>query len=85
MCSRSEHFLFTIENPYTGKLKEHGMVKDKLEASRANGGLGATRCVVDYCWFWDGGDAFNPKPFNKRTSSRTGIEPAAPPALCFSC
>ena len=60
---RNPHFLFTIENPHGGRMKSHPMVKAKLEVPRKDGGLGATRCVVDYCWFFDGGDP----PFQKRT------------------
>ena len=61
---RNEKFLFTIENPYTGKLKEHPMIKARLMASRKDGGFGATPVVVDYCWF---ADANGEKPFKKRT------------------
>lgn len=51
---RKSSFVFTIENPYTGKMKDHPIVQARLEVSRQNGGLGATRLVVDYCRFWDG-------------------------------
>ena len=57
-------FLFTIENPYTGRMKDHPLVSAKLEVSVANGGLGAKRLVVDYCRFWDGKGS---RPFHKRT------------------
>jgi hypothetical protein len=67
---RNPHFLFTIENPISGKMKDHMctalvVVDAVLEAPRVHGGLGATRCVVDYCWFWDGVEG--EQPFRKRT------------------
>ena len=61
---RNDKFLFTIENPFTGKMKEHPMVKAKLMASRKDGGFGATPVAVDYCWF---ADADGETPFKKRT------------------
>ena len=61
---RNPHFLFTIENPWTGRMKHHMAVNGRLEVSRKNGGLGATRCVLDYCRFWDGKGE---RPFHKRT------------------
>jgi hypothetical protein len=61
---RNPHLLFTIEQPFTGKLKDHHRVRSQLELSPADGGLGATRCVVDYCWFHDRADQ---PPFRKRT------------------
>lgn len=49
-------FLFTLENPFGSlplfaMMKNHPLVKSQLEASRASGGLGAVRCVLDYCKF----------------------------------
>ena len=61
---RRSGFLFTIENPYTGKMKDHPIVAARLEVARKDGGLGATRIVVDYCRFWDGKGK---RPFHKRT------------------
>lgn len=61
---RKPTFLFTVENPYTGRMKEHPIVQARLEVSRENGGLGATRIVLDYCRFWDGKGE---RPFHKRT------------------
>jgi hypothetical protein len=61
---RNPNFLFTIENPFYGRMQNHPMVAAKLEVSRDNGGLGATRIVLDYCWFWDGKGE---RPFHKRT------------------
>ena len=62
---RNERFLFTIENPETGKLKSHPMVQARLTAPRKHGGLGATPVAVDYCWFLRASEA--DKPFKKRT------------------
>lgn len=81
---RNPNFLFTIENPFTGKMKDHAMVRAKLEVSRSDGGLGATRCVIDYCWFYEGVDGR--LPFHKRTIVWTNsptlireLGPHAPP------
>ena len=70
---RNKDFLYTIENPFTGKMKDHPMVVHKLEAKVEDGGIGATRCVVDYCCFWSGGDAMQ-RPFQKRTIFWTNSE-----------
>ena len=70
---RNPKFLFSIENPDGGRMKDHKMIAAKLEAPREDGGLGAMRCLVDYCWFWDGGVAEHEdadesnRPFKKRT------------------
>ena len=60
---RNPHFLFTIENPFTGRMKDVSDTK-RLERSRENGGLGAKRIVLDVCHFWDGKGQ---RPFHKRT------------------
>ena len=61
---RKRNFLFTIENPFSGRMKQHPRVPSQLEVPVENGGLGATRVVVDYCRFWDGKGQ---RPFHKRT------------------
>ena len=63
---RNPRFLFTVENPFTGRLKEHPMVRARLEAPREHGGLGAVRIVVDYCLFYDH-NASAGRGFKKRT------------------
>jgi hypothetical protein len=61
---RNEKFLFTVENPQTGKLKDHPMVQAKLTAPRDQGGLGATPLALDFCWFKAANES---TPFKKRT------------------
>ena len=61
---RNKNFLFTIENPQTGKFKDHPMVQAKLTAPREHGGLGATPIALDFCWFKA---TKEDKPFRKRT------------------
>ena len=63
---RNPRFIFTIENPFTGRLKEHPMVRARLEAPREHGGLGAVRIVVDYCLFYEH-NASTGRAFKKRT------------------
>lgn len=63
---RNPHFLFTIENPFTGRLKDHPMIRARLEAPREHGGLGAARVVVDYCWFHERHNS-TCRAFKKRT------------------
>ena len=62
--------IFTLETPATGKMKDHPYIA-KLEASKRNGGLGATRCEFNFCWFLDSSNAdlFNRdgNPFLKPT------------------
>jgi hypothetical protein len=62
---RNPHFLFTLENPFTGRMKDHPIVHARLEAPREHGGLGAQRVVVDYCWFFASTHA--ERAFRKRT------------------
>ena len=57
-------FFFTIENPFTGKLKDHPQVQARLTMPREDGGFGARQVVVDYCWF---AVASEGQPFKKRT------------------
>ena len=85
---RNPRFLFTIENPFPGRLKDHPMIHARLEAPREHGGLGAVRVVVDYCWFFDQQNSSS-RPFKKRTifwtNSPTMIREFgvhAPPASC---
>ena len=62
--SRNEYFLFTVENPETGKLKDHAMIQGKLTAPCEHGGLGATAVVVNFCWFATESEGI---PFRKPT------------------
>ena len=88
---RNKNFLFTIENPQTGKFKDHPMVQAKLTAPREHGGLGATPVAVDFCWFKA---AHEERPFQKRTMIWTNspslireLGEHRPPSVCsrFLC
>ena len=88
---RNKNFLFTIENPQTGKFKDHPMVQAKLTAPREHGGLGATPVAVDFCWFKA---AHEERPFKKRTMIWTNspslireLGEHRPPSVCsrFLC
>ena len=61
---KEELFLFTLENPFGGRMKGHPEIA-KLERSREQGGLGAKRIVLDFCMF--GCTVSHLRPFKKRT------------------
>lgn len=44
--------LFTLENP-RGDMHKHPLVVGRLELPRKDGGLGAVRCLINYCMFAD--------------------------------
>ena len=60
---KNPEFLFTLENP-EGKMENDPSVKSQLEKPVKHGGLGATKCVLDYCWF---SDSSMERTFRKRT------------------
>lgn len=73
--NENPHMIFTLESPATGKMKDHPFIPI-VEAPRRDGGLGATRCEVHYCWFMDSSqrDVLSPagssrenNPFRKPT------------------
>jgi hypothetical protein len=47
---RNPFFLYTMENP-VGDMQKHPQITSRLELPRKDGGLGASRCCVNYCLF----------------------------------
>ena len=54
---QNPNFIFTVENP-DGNMQNQPLVKALLEESTAGGGVGATKCIIDYCWFTEGETRF---------------------------
>jgi hypothetical protein len=54
-------FLFTLENPQGG-MQRHPLIASRLELPRNDGGLGAVRCRINYCFFADSADEAFLKP-----------------------
>ena len=67
-------FLYTLENP-VGDMQKHPLIVSRLEMARKDGGLGAVRCQINYCFFADNPDdlVFH-KPTNFWTNSASLIQ-----------
>lgn len=66
--------LYTLENP-VGDMQKHPLIVSRLEMARKDGGLGAVRCQINYCFFADNPDdlVFH-KPTNFWTNSASLIQ-----------
>ena len=49
-------FIFTVENP-VGDMHKHPLIANRLELPRSGGGLGAIRCLLNFCKFSTVGSA----------------------------